>query len=70
MNPFFFQDMKVWATVVALVWLRMNFMTHHEEWEMIEMKATRWLHKQTLDGVTQEELMTAAEKLGLVIQNT
>ena len=62
--------MKVWATVVALVWLRMNFMIHHEEWEMIEMKATRWLHKQTLDGVTQEELMTAAEKLGLVIQNT
>ena len=45
-------------------------MAHHEEWEMIEMKATRWLRKQTLDGVTEEELMTAAEKLGLVIRNT
>ena len=62
--------MKVWATVVALVWLRMNFMANHEEWEMIEMKATRWLRKQTIDGVTEEELMAAAEKLGLVIRNT
>ena len=45
-------------------------MAHHEEWEMIEMKAIRWLRKQTLRGVTHEELMTAAEKLGLAIQST
>ena len=45
-------------------------MIHHEEWEMIEIKAMRWLRKQTLDGVTQEELMTAAEKLGLAIRST
>ena len=62
--------MNVWATALALVWLKVNFMEHHDEWEMIEMKATRWLQTQPLEGSTEQEVMTEAEKVGLSMQTT
>ncbi|XP_078471870.1 von Willebrand factor A domain-containing protein 5A-like [Lampetra planeri] len=37
---------EVWATVVALVWLHALAPDHHDEWELLALKASAWLRGQ------------------------
>ena len=54
----------VWATVLVLTRLRLNYSGQQEEWELIATKAESWLRRQQLPtGATLEELYQAAEKL-------
>ena len=62
-----FQDDKVWATVLALAWLQVNFSANKDEWDMIEMKAHTWLNSTDLEGNTIEELVQKATNVGLKI---
>ena len=38
-----FQDVDIVTTAAVIIWLRRDFMSKHDEWEMIEMKALSWL---------------------------
>ncbi|XP_061434260.1 von Willebrand factor A domain-containing protein 5A-like isoform X2 [Lethenteron reissneri] len=40
---------EVWATVVALVWLHALAPDHHDEWELLALKASAWLRGQAVD---------------------
>ncbi|XP_075913294.1 von Willebrand factor A domain-containing protein 5A-like isoform X4 [Petromyzon marinus] len=40
---------EVWATVVALVWLHALAPDHHDEWELLALKASSWLRGQAVD---------------------
>lgn len=37
---------EVWATILALIWLRAFKMDSEEEWELLAMKAASWLRDQ------------------------
>jgi len=47
----------VWATVLALSLLSLNYAYKKSEWEMIELKAMRWLSRQPLEGYTVDQLL-------------
>lgn len=62
----------VWATVVALEYLRKRFASHEEEWRLVATKAERWLETQSISktfrgnrlrAVTRDELVIAANRL-------
>ena len=57
------QDGDVWATVLALSLLSLNYADKKSEWEMIELKATRWLSRQPLEGHTVDQLLQRARDL-------
>ena len=63
----FFQDSNVWATILALAWLQVNFSANKDEWDMIEMKAYAWLASKDLKGKTKEHLIEKAKQLNLKI---
>ena len=39
---------RLWATVLALVWLEHNCGSFFNEWELLAAKADRWLSEQRL----------------------
>lgn len=39
---------KIWATTIALSWLRSTSENAHDEWGLVEMKAKKWLSKKNL----------------------
>ena len=59
----FFQSEDAWATVIALALLASKFAERKPEWEMIEMKARRWLASQDLEGQSVDDLLAIATKL-------
>uniref|UniRef100_A0A671VW35 von Willebrand factor A domain containing 5A n=1 Tax=Sparus aurata TaxID=8175 RepID=A0A671VW35_SPAAU len=44
---------EVWATILALIWLRGFKMDAQEEWELLAMKAASWLRAQNAPCVTE-----------------
>ena len=57
------QSTDVWATVLALSLLSLKYADKKAEWEMIDMKATRWLSIQQLEGHTVDELLQCARNV-------
>jgi len=57
------QSHDVWATVLALSLLSLEYADKKAEWEMIEMKATQWLSSQQLEGHTVGELLQRARNV-------
>ena len=55
-------DTTVWATVLALVALRVKFSSERDEWELIANKSEVWLKGQSLGGVLSD-LYNSAESL-------
>ncbi len=55
----------MWATVLALAWLQVNFASSKDEWEMIETKAQAWMTSQDLKGQSVHELLEKAKQLNL-----
>lgn len=51
---------EAWATIVALALLAGKFSDKKDEWEMIELKARRWLSGQDLEGHTVDDLLARA----------
>lgn len=43
-------DIDIWATALAVAFLRKNFLKQREEWEMVEEKALKWLSTKTNEG--------------------
>ena len=54
----------VWATVLAVSFLKVRYSSQQDEWELIVMKAESWLKKQSFpSGCTLEQLFqTAAQQ--------
>ena len=51
----------VWATVLAVSFLKVRYSSQQDEWELIIMKAESWLKKQSfLSGCTLDQLFQAA----------
>ncbi|KAM8769374.1 von Willebrand factor A domain-containing protein 5A-like isoform 2-T2 [Acanthopagrus schlegelii] len=46
-------NQEVWATILALIWLRGFKMDAQEEWELLAMKAASWLRAQNAPCVTE-----------------
>lgn len=44
------QDIDIWATALAVAFLRKNFLKQREEWEIVEEKALKWLSTKTNEG--------------------
>ena len=57
------QDDSVWATALAIVYLRTKFADQIDEWDMIEAKAIQWLSLQHLGCSTVDEVIAQAAKL-------
>jgi len=57
------QSSDVWATVLALSLLSLNYSDKRDEWDMIEMKATQWLSQQQLEGHTVDQLLQSARNI-------
>ena len=55
-------DTTVWATVLALVALRVKFSSERDEWELIANKSEVWLKGQSLGGVLSD-LYNSAESI-------
>ena len=54
----------VWATVLVLSHLRVRYRSRQDEWELIGLKAERWLQRQPLaTPLTLEEMFGAATKI-------
>ena len=54
----------VWATVLVLVILEKKCKSQRDEWELIAMKANKWLKKQTLPkGVELSKFHESAHSL-------
>jgi len=51
---------RVWATVLALVYLQKKLSTLAEEWELVDKKARRWLSTQ---GAQVDQIFAAAQGL-------
>lgn len=43
---------KIWATLIAIAYLRKNHASENSEWELIARKALRWLRSQNQDPDT------------------
>ena len=51
----------VWATVLAVSFLKVRYSSQQDEWELIVMKAESWLKKQSFpSGCTLDQLFQAA----------
>ena len=46
--PVELKDNAVWATILVLAILEKKCDALHDEWELVAMKANKWLKKQTL----------------------
>ncbi|XP_030248786.1 von Willebrand factor A domain-containing protein 5A-like isoform X1 [Sparus aurata] len=46
-------NQEVWATILALIWLRGFKVDAQEEWELLAMKAASWLRAQNAPCVTE-----------------
>uniref|UniRef100_A0A8C1YAA7 von Willebrand factor A domain-containing protein 5A-like n=1 Tax=Cyprinus carpio TaxID=7962 RepID=A0A8C1YAA7_CYPCA len=46
-------DGSVWATVLALIWLRAYKLDQRVEWQFVAMKAASWVRSQKPDGLSQ-----------------
>ncbi len=57
----------MWATILALAWLQVNFSANKDEWDMIEMKARGWLGSADLEGNSVEDLLQKATNVGLKV---
>ncbi len=53
---------EVWATILALAYLELNYSKQKDEWELVAMKAEMWLGSQTLPA-SLEELTKRAKTL-------
>ena len=54
----------IWATILVLTILESKCKGQRDEWELIAMKAEKWLKKQTMpDGVDASKFYTAARNL-------
>uniref|UniRef100_K1Q7V6 von Willebrand factor A domain-containing protein 5A n=1 Tax=Magallana gigas TaxID=29159 RepID=K1Q7V6_MAGGI len=53
-------DIDIWATALAVAFLRKNFLEQREEWEMVEEKALKWLSTKTNDG---KDVLQEASKI-------
>ena len=45
-----------------IVWLRRNFITRHDEWQMIENKALSWLNNKMTEEQTVDEALKTVEQ--------
>lgn len=54
------QDIDIWATALAVAFLRKNFLEQREEWEMVEEKALKWLSIKTNDD---KDVLQEASKI-------
>ncbi len=45
---------EVWATILALAYLELNYSKQKDEWELVAMKAEMWLGSQTLPSSLEE----------------
>lgn len=61
------QDIDIWATALAVAFLRKNFLEQREEWEMVEEKALKWLSIKTNDD--KDVLQEASKILSLPIND-
>ena len=53
---------SIWATALALTWLRSNCEGYKEEWQLVESKVECWLTKQSLPtGIDVTDLNIIAE---------
>lgn len=53
----------IWATVLALVFLEVQFASYQDEWGLVALKAEMWLAKESLpSGTSIEDLKTAAKQ--------
>lgn len=60
-------DIDIWATALAVAFLRKNFLEQREEWEMVEEKALKWLIIKTNDD--KDVLQEASKILSLSIND-
>lgn len=60
-------DIDIWATALAVAFLRKNFLEQREEWEMVEEKALKWLSIKTNDD--KDVLQEASKILSLSIND-
>lgn len=60
-------DIDIWATALAVAFLRKNFLEQREEWEMVEEKALKWLSIKTNDD--KDVLQEASKILSLPIND-
>ncbi|XP_062620555.1 von Willebrand factor A domain-containing protein 5A-like [Saccostrea cucullata] len=49
-NSSVIKDTDVWATALAIAFLRKEFSAQKNEWEMIEQKAMKWLKTKDMEG--------------------
>ncbi|XP_067686331.1 von Willebrand factor A domain-containing protein 5A-like isoform X4 [Haliotis asinina] len=58
---------KVWATAIAITWLRVKHPSQKEEWEIIVRKAETWMKKHTTGKDSIKDVIAKAEDL---VQNS
>ena len=44
---------KVWATILALIWLHAFKMDAQDEWQLLAVKAVSWVHAQKVGCLTE-----------------
>ena len=53
----------MWATLLALSFLEKQFTSHHDEWELVAMKAEFWLQSQPLPSTVDSLKQIASQNL-------
>ena len=53
----------MWATLLALAFLEKQFTSHHDEWELVAMKAEFWLQSQPLPSTVDSLKQIASQNL-------
>ena len=65
----YYDSLALWATALALVYFRRKWISHEEDWELIAIKATSWLQRQTLPpGFGYVDVMLAAKQALVLLE--
>jgi hypothetical protein len=65
----YYDSLALWATALALVYLRIKWMSQKEDWELIASKAEAWLQAQTFpQGFGYIDVMLAAKQAIVLLQ--
>lgn len=65
----YYDSLALWATAVALVYLKRKWRSHEKEWELVAGKGEMWLKNQTFpQGFAYDDVMLAARQAIVLLE--
>jgi hypothetical protein len=65
----YYDSLALWATALALVYLKRKWTSHEKDWELIAIKAEAWLQRQTFpQGFGYIDVMLAAKQAIVLLE--